>query len=84
MEEHVEQTTRLTLYSAYPGRPSCPFPRCRTEKENEELCTALKEAVNILEKGALEDAKRAIDRAYQKIDGDKEWASYWSEHILLL
>ena len=84
MEEYAEHTTRLTLYSAYPGRPSCPFPQCRTEKEKEELCIALKEVLNIIEKGALEDAKRAIDCAYQKMDGDKKWASYWSEHILLL
>lgn len=83
IEGYSGHTKRLALYSAYPGRPSCPFPRCKTEQEKEELSKALKDIVHLLEKGAREDAQKAMDCAYRKLGDDEQWARYWSEHLLL-
>ncbi|MCB9639288.1 MAG: hypothetical protein H6727_10390 [Myxococcales bacterium] len=70
------------LYTAYPGQPSFPFPRCERGYAK-DLREGLERAIVELKEGRVRQAKKTLLHAYQQLDGEEEWAHYWSEHVLV-
>ena len=82
IEGYAGHDEPFVLFTVYPGAPSQPFPRCPQEKKAWfEL--QLEHVAFLLKKGEIEEGQKSLLEIYLTLDGEEDWAHYWSQHVLL-